>query len=232
METSISSPLNIVILANGQYPTHRHPLASIATADIVVCCDGAIVQLMAHHSYSGTIVVVGDGDSSRRFFEQPHPQSIKLIHIAEQESNDLSKAFHYAVGQYPDIEKITILGATGLREDHTIGNISLLGQYAAERPDLPIEMQTDYGIFTPVLRHKTFNSFARQQVSIFSTTPEVPISVDGLRYPISNRCLHLWSEGTLNESLGNRFTVDGGRLIVFQTYKDTASQEPADNDTD
>ncbi len=51
----------------------------------------------------------------------------KIITIKDQEINDLTKAVYFAqnVGQ----EEIVILGATGLREDHTLGNISLLADY-------------------------------------------------------------------------------------------------------
>ena len=78
-------------------------------------------------------------------------------------------------------------------------------------------MVSDYGIFRPVLGRVTLDTFPGQQVSLFSLTPDTPVSVEGLRYPISGRPLRQWWEGTLNEALGDRFTVDGGLLIVYQT---------------
>lgn len=51
----------------------------------------------------------------------------------------------YARGE--GFRRIDILGATGKREDHTLGNISLLFDYM--RQGLDVTMQTDYGSFTP-----------------------------------------------------------------------------------
>ena len=47
-----------------------------------------------------------------------------IVHVTEQETNDLNKAFRYCLANgWTDI---VILGATGKREDHTLGNIGLL----------------------------------------------------------------------------------------------------------
>ena len=47
------------------------------------------------------------------------------------------------------------------------------------------------------------------------------VSTEGLKYPINGRQLHLWWEATLNEALGDNFTItlDGkGTLLVYQTH--------------
>lgn len=220
--------MNITIIANGEFPRTPYPLSCLGEACQIVCCDGAFEKyLRRYHDLPAPperFTVIGDGDSmSPAVWAEAealglHPDRIK---ISEQETNDLTKAVGYVVSEYHAANRgplsIVIMGATGLREDHTLGNVSLLGHYAEEYPDIDFRMVSDYGIFHPVRGRKSFVSFPGQQVSLFSLTPEIPVSVEGLRYPIANRPLRQWWEGTLNEALGDRFTVDGGLLIVYQT---------------
>ena len=223
--------MNITIIANGDFPHAAYPLSFLKEAGQVVCCDGAyekylrwLCSLPAPSSCH--LTVVGDGDSlpsdNLDIFKGYgiHPQ---WIHIAEQETNDLTKAVTHIIRQtrqegVPDREiAITLLGATGLREDHTLGNISLLGRYAEEYPEIEFRMVSDYGTFRPVRGRMRLVSFPGQQVSIFSLTPNRPVTVEGLCYPIAGRPLRQWWEGTLNEAQGDSFTVEGGLLIVYQT---------------
>ena len=64
--------------------------------------------------------------------------------------------------------KIAITGATGKREDHTIGNISLLIEYMRAGAD--VFSFTDHGIFIPCRDITTHKCRKGQQVSIFSIT--------------------------------------------------------------
>lgn len=219
----------IIIIAKGQFPTQPSLTSHFAMADRVVCCDGAFANYFSwcrlNHSHPSEVDVVGDGDSlPPALLQQAHEAALKVSRtvVSEQESNDLSKAVHYALQQVdePSLSseavRIEILGATGLREDHTLGNISLLAYYAMQFPNVQFTMVSDYGRFTPVRGKRTFQSHKGEQVSIFSFTPAQPVSVSGLRYPIEGRCLHWLWEGTLNESLGTSFEVSGGLLVVYQ----------------
>ena len=80
-------------------------------------------------------------------------------------------------------------------------------------------MLTDYGRFVATTGRRTFASFPRQQVSIFTMTPDMPINAIGLKWPLDGFHARLWWQATLNEALGDSFTLDSeGRIIVFQTY--------------
>ena len=116
--------------------------------------------------------------------------------------------------------RISILGATGRREDHTLGNIGYLVTFAEEYPGVEIEMLTDYGRFVAMRGSRTFQSFPRQQVSIFSMDTQQPIYSDGLRWPLEGLCARLWWQATLNEALATEFSLRSeGWLVVFQTYE-------------
>ena len=190
-----------VILANGVFPTHPVPLQVLHTAARVICCDGAI------QSFPHADIVIGDGDSV------PAQYHDRLIQVEEQEDNDLTKATRYCVAQ--GWRKIAYLGCTGKREDHTLGNISLLMRYFREYQVKGV-MYTDYGFFTPVKGNHVFSSFPCQQVSVFNAGCTT-LTSEGLRwqcYPMQE----LW-QGTLNEALRDTFSVEAnGCYLVYQTY--------------
>lgn len=131
-----------VIIAGGDYPTHPIPLALLRHAKFVCCCDGT-AQTYIEHGYIPH-AIVGDGDSLTEEFKTKY-QSI-FHHISEQEDNDLTKATRYCMAK--GYTSICYLGATGKREDHTLGNISLLIRYM-HAFHIQATMVTDHGYFTP-----------------------------------------------------------------------------------
>ena len=196
-----------VIVANGQFPSHAVPLDILKGARHIVCCDGAI-----HHVPSAE-VIIGDGDSV------PDEYRNRLICIEEQDDNDLTKATRYCLSQ--GWQKIAYLGATGLREDHTLGNISLLMRYYREM-NVKGTMFTDYGFFTPAYGNRTFNTMKGQQVSIYNFGCH-QLSSEGLRWDCYN--FDQWWQGTLNEALTDTFSIFADSYyLVYQTYKPKESR--------
>jgi len=199
-----------VIIANGEFPTHPEPLSYIENTNRIICLDGALEACLKNNITPEAIV--GDGDSISSALRK---QYAHLLHIfTDQETNDLTKAVAYCIKNGFLI--IKVIAATGKREDHTLGNISLLLDYMS---DCEIEMITDYGIFTPISSTTVFESIAGQQVSIFNFD-RTPISSHNLKYPLNKYVLdNLW-KGTLNESLGKTFTVvTEGKTLVYQTFE-------------
>ena len=203
--------MKTVILANGQYPSHTVPVRYLEEADLIVCCDGAAEKLVSHGMEPG--IITGDLDSVSPELKRKY-KSI-LVQDDDQETNDLTKAVKWCVSQ--GIKEIAILGATGIREDHTLGNISLLADY---NRDLNAIMLTDTGSFRVFDRTVTIDSFPGQQVSIFSLDPSLAVTSSGLRYPLHDLKLASWWRGTLNESMGESFTLifERGTIIVFMEY--------------
>lgn len=202
-----------VILADGSFPRHDIPLGFLRNASRIVCCDGAAEALLDFGLEP--FAIVGDCDSlSPRIINK---YKDKIFRDKEQETNDLTKSVTWCSERgYNDI---IILGATGKREDHTLGNISLLVEYARK---LNVIMVTDTGMFHPVLKGSRFKSFRGQQVSVFSTDPTTEITSCGLLYPLTRRKLRNWWEATLNEATGDFIKLDftAGQVIVFQSFDD------------
>lgn len=207
--------METVILANGAYPTHSVPLSILAAAPHRICCDGAAQALMARGIRPDA--VVGDLDSLPPALRRELAPA--LHHVADQETNDLTKAVRWAAAR--GYRRAAILGATGKRDDHALGNIALLPSYAAM--GLDISMVTDTGTFRPLAPGASparIGSRAGQPVSIFATRPDTRVSSRGLRYPLGGRALpELWM-GTLNVALGDSYELDfgPGPIIVFNAF--------------
>lgn len=199
-----------VIIANGEYPTHSCPLVCINSASEIICLDGALKHCLENNIMPNA--VVGDGDSLSTDLKEKYAHLLRIF--TDQETNDLTKAVNYCVKKR--VKNIKIVAATGKREDHTLGNISLLLEYMLTAK---VEMITDYGVFTPVAKTTEFKSVAGQQVSIFNLDRK-PVTSHNLKYPLDGLILdNLW-KGTLNESLGDSFTLKTeGNLIVYRTHE-------------
>lgn len=210
--STVNLQLSTVVVANGKFPDHEIPLNFLANADVVVCCDGATATV-DKHGITPT-AIVGDLDSLTSFLKTKYVD--KLHHDPDQNTNDLTKAIKWCLSR--NYNNIDILGATGLREDHTLGNIGLLPLYA--RMGARVRMFTDNGFIIPLLESQSVESFIGQQVSIFSPNNLTKITSINLRYPITNGILNEYWMGTLNESLGESFTLEfePGPLILFLKY--------------
>ena len=201
---------NAVILAAGDFPSHPVTLQVLEHyRDHIICCDGAADALL--HAGFDPEAVIGDGDSLSQDTYQKLTD--RFIYIAEQETNDLTKAFHYAVSR--NYNRLLILGATGKREDHTLGNISLLADYMDHAA---VCLLTDYGILIPATGNAVFASYPGQQISVFCMDRR-PLTLRGLKWPVENRIINRWWEATLNEALSDRFEIETtGKVVVFQKY--------------
>ena len=188
-----------VILANGSFPRRKCLLETLRAAARIVCCDGAAANLLRIGLEPH--LVVGDLDSldpalRKRF-------KTRLVHESEQETNDLSKAFRACMAR--GWRNIVILGAGGRREDHLLGNASLLPLFAAAGAD--VRMETDCGTFLPVLKSASFHRPVGTRVSVFSFHPDMPVTSTGLAYPLDSLRLPFWWSGTLNETVAPEFSL-------------------------
>ena len=193
---------DVVILANGDFPQAAQIKQLLQTAPCLIACDGA-TNALVEQGITPTWVV-GDLDSIAPKLRQDPQWAERIQHVADQETNDLTKAAQWAVSLGK--KRVCIVGATGKREDHTLANISLLSQYAAWFEQ--VILLTDYGYFQTIAQTQEIAAPIGQQVSLFSLTPGLAISTEGLKYPIHNRILQQWWEGTLNEIIHQPFRIE------------------------
>ena len=195
----------VVILAQGDFPTSERCLQMMWEADVLLCCDGAAAKAVAAGFEPDEIV--GDLDSLDTDFRERYAS--RLFHDRDQECNDQTKAFRRALSLQPD--RIVILGATGRREDHTLGNISLLADYTAalakDEIDCHIEMWSDYGHFEVIRDSATLPSHPGQEISLFSFDPTLKVHAEGLRYPTDAVVFDTLWKATLNVAESSTFTL-------------------------
>ena len=200
--------MDAVILGNGEYPTHSMPETMLIMAPYVVCCDGSADE----HIRRGFTpdAIIGDGDS----LSPDNKERFRTIfhQIDDQETNDQTKAVHFLLDQGK--KTIILVGATGKREDHTLGNISLLLDYM--KSGMEVRTITDYGVFVPAKDTQTFAAHPGQQISIINFGAK-GLQGEGLVYPLSD--FTNWWQGTLNEATSDEFTIHcTGEYLVFLAF--------------
>jgi thiamine pyrophosphokinase len=196
-----------VIIANGDFPSAEKPLSVIHNAKYTACCDGALSNCINNGIIPDAII--GDCDSIQP--ELINKFKDKLTSISEQETNDLTKTVNYCVKH--NLRDIIIVGATGKREDHTLGNISLLMEY---RIIANIMIVTDYGVFIPADNDTIFTGKKGWQVSIINFSCSI-LDSEGLAYP--TRPFTNWWQGTLNEMQEDQFVIHAdGEYLVYISY--------------
>ena len=205
----------VVIICNGVFPKTEFPRYLIRTADFIICCDGALRKFLRHsRSIFGEEklpdLVIGDMDSLSASLKKKYGELI--VQIDEQEHNDQTKAFRWALENLSDISTITIIGATGQREDHTIGNISLLMEYARtydlECMGIQLQMVTDHGVIFPVTDTLEFDCGIGRQISIFSPDNSLKIRSSGLEWKTDEVIFDNWWKATLNRATLDRVKLE------------------------
>ncbi len=195
----------VVIIANGEFPKNEYPRMLIQEADIIVCCDGATdkyLEAMPDIFSEERLpdIIIGDLDSISE--KSRDKISTKLIHVKEQDTNDQTKAFDYVMHNISDIESISILAATGLREDHSIANMGLLMEYGKRYNlrDIELKMVSDYSNIIAI--HDSTSLFVGRdrRISIISPDNSLNIISKGLQWQTKDVIFDNWWQATLNKS--------------------------------
>jgi thiamine pyrophosphokinase len=198
---------NVVIICDGKFPKTEYPRYLIRTADHIVCCDGALKKFLRNSvSIFGEErlpdVVVGDMDSLSQSMKERYSDIV--VQIDEQEHNDQTKAFRWVLDNLSNVGSIYILGATGEREDHTIGNISLLMEYARsydlDAMGITLEMVSDYSTIFAITETCEMECGEGRKVSIFSPDNSLRIKSEGLEWPTDEVVFDNWWKATLNKA--------------------------------
>ncbi len=155
--------------------------------------------------------IVGDGDSLPLEFKTKYAS---IWHpVSEQDDNDQTKALRHCLSK--GFHRICLLGSTGKREDHTLGNISLLARYV-QGFGVDVTMVTNQGYFVVTQGKQTFASYSKQAVSLFNINCK---KLEGMGLHWSPYAFQSLWQGTLNRAESNAFELNGdGYYMVYRTF--------------
>ena len=189
--------MKTVILAAGDFPKRDGAAWNLlAAAKRVICCDSAADQYRRRFRREPDFTV-GDLDSVRGKFKS-------TVHDPDENVNDLGKAIRFARSR--GWNDLVVVGASGKREDHTIGNFF---RALAEK----VEVVTDYGVFRPVCGRASFAAEAGAGVSVFAPDPATVMTSTGLQWPLDGVKFDTLFCATLNRARSARFTVTSDRPV-------------------
>ena len=146
------------------------------------------------------MAVVGDMDSLSADLQEAYAGV--LVPESEQEHNDLTKAMRWVLREHPEVSEIVILGATGLREDHSIGNLGLLMEYPRllDLGDIHVEAVSDHSTAFAITDSCELHVGKGRRVSLFSPDNSLTIKSEGLQWPTDGVIFDNWWPATLNRA--------------------------------
>ena len=201
---------NTIILANGAFPKRGGAAWKLlAAAKRVVCCDGA-ADAYRRHFGTWPAAIVGDFDSfddgSRRSGTGRHPRASRpiVVRFTDQDTNDLEKAIVFCAMR--GWKAPLIVGATGKREDHALGNVFRALDYGCE-------IVTDTGRFVPFCGTASFKVRAGAAVSVFAPDPKTRMTSKGLEWPLDGVKFKNLYCATLNRATGTRIALTSTRPV-------------------
>jgi thiamine pyrophosphokinase len=209
-----------LVVCNGEPPDTNHLATRCKWASLVVAADGGIVPLLT----AGITphVIIGDLDSSIA----PYPDGVSVIMDPDQETNDLEKALNYL--QSTKIEDVLVLGATGLRLDHTLKNLSLLVKFSDTFNRLHFEDR--YSTIRIAHKNTELTLPIGTGISLFPMSGKVDgIRTQGLMYPLINESLENGSrDGSSNVVVANPVSIqyESGSLLLIILHNTLPKEWP------
>ena len=203
---------NVLIAANGTWPNQAIWRPLVDCSDIVIACDGAIVQLLQNDIIPNFIV--GDLDSipQEMNVSQIEQLGITVIPMPDQDSNDLSKALDYCKSL--GATKIDVIGIEGGRLDHQIGAYFSLCE---QESNAILHLENWTARLAPS-EGLIFESIEKgKNISLFAIGTIKGVKLSGVKWTLNNEELLPGTNGLHNESIGGKIQIShlGGHLLLL-----------------
>ena len=205
---------NVLIAANGTWPNQAIWKPLVDCSDIVIACDGAIVQLLQNDIIPDFIV--GDLDSIPREIDmsQLEQLGIAVIPILDQDSNDLAKALDYCNNL--GTTKIDVVGIEGGRLDHQIGAYFSLCE---QESNAILHLNNWTARLVPSEGLVLDSIEKRKNISLFAIGTVKGVTLSGVKWTLNNEELLPGTNGLHNESIGGEIKVshlEGHLLLLIE----------------
>lgn len=190
----------------------------IKNAVVIVVLDSAILQFMKFGLPIQPHILLGDFDEQmdQEEIRKRYPD-MKIVHTPDQNKTDFEKAIEFLLER--GYKKITGLGLTGRRMDHTFNNIATLGKY---NDQAFIQIIDDYSIIECISRVYNKKHTKGTRISLLPLGEVSGVITRNLKYSLMNESLALGKRtGSSNEVAEDGevvVTIGKGRLVVMECW--------------
>lgn len=188
--------------------------------EIIIAVDAGMEQL--YQFGIDPDIIVGDFDSVDKqvleYFETKEHIEIVALN-AEKDETDTESAIRVALAR--GAEHIVLIGATGTRIDHMLGNVCLLGIGLEEQVDMEIvDVNNRIRLIDSTLTISQKEQYGKY-VSVLPIFGDARgVSLSGMKYPLENCLMSTYNSlGVSNEIVEDNatITVEYGTLLVIES---------------
>lgn len=214
--------MKAALFVNGEYEKNDRLIKQINQSDLIVAVDGGLKHVMASGFTSH--VIIGDLDSidstDLEYFERNGVDIIKFP--VNKDETDLELAVEHVLNL--GFEEIIILGATGGRIDHFLGNFLLFSNPKYQKYHISILTKNSEIFYCKP--YQPIKGTKGDMVSLIPISEKVAgIKTTGLLYPLENEDLIRWkSRGVSNQMQDQKVLIEfeSGVLLCVHTFDSTS----------
>lgn len=202
-----------LLFCNGEPPKRAFAKKLAEGASFIVAADGG--ANIARSCGIVPDVVIGDLDSvepsTLTWFASRRRPTTEVVRMTRQDNTDLEKALDLFLER--GVTHALLLGATGRRLDHTLGNLSILWNYTHR---IAITVAGDGWTALPVGTLKQVRASRGTIVSIIPFGACSGVTLQGLRYPLTDAEMPVGRIGLSNVVVRSPFSirVRAGNLLM------------------
>jgi thiamine pyrophosphokinase len=200
----------IALIANGLIEDCPLIRERILTYPKIIAVDGGLNHCIAMNITPN--LIIGDFDSAEKQHLSEMSSIPTMLFPADKDETDLELAIREALKSNP--EKITVFGATGLRTDHTLGNL-----YLTELAPKRIYLETERELIWTIEGETLIETFPGQTLSLIPLGfPAKGVTTQGLKWNMDNATLNKNFISISNVSLDSTVKVtiaEGSVLCVL-----------------
>ena len=208
--------MRAAIICNGNIQNYDISKEKLRQVDFIICADGG-----TRHAYHMNIIpnmIIGDMDSSKdEYIEYYRSKEVPIIkYSSDKDKTDTHICLEYVMEKY---DEIILLGATGSRLDHTLGNVSIL-KLAADKGKSACIIDENNEIYV-VKEGIRLEGNKGDLLSLLPLSSKVEgINLIGVLYPLENAVMEIGNP----YGVSNKFeasvvvlTISSGYMIVIKS---------------
>lgn len=213
----ISPVHTALIICNGEPPSRALARRLARAADLVVAADGGANTARRYRIRPD--IIIGDLDSvsgaTRRYFSDS-----LVLQVTRQDNTDLEKALDFVASA--SVPEVVVIGATGLRIDFTLGNLSVLWKYTSF---MNLRFTGDGWTAMPVGKKRVVHAPKGTTVSLIPFGACDGVTLRGLHYPLTDASMSIGEIGVSNVVRTSPFSVrvKRGKMLLVILHKKTRS---------